>query len=126
MSVIKNVVGTNLEPCCQTPVTGFYRDGYCSTGPDDHGVHSVCAIVSKDFLKFSKERGNDLSTPMPSHGFPGLKPGDKWCLCASRWQEAFEADMAPGVVLASTHEDTLKHCKLEDLQRLAVDKAESK
>jgi uncharacterized protein len=126
MSIIKNVIGTNLEPCCTTPPTGFYRDGYCSTGPDDQGVHSVCAIVSKDFLKFSKERGNDLTTPMPAYGFAGLKPGDKWCLCATRWQEAFEADMAPGVVLAATHEATLKHCRLEDLKSLAVDTAESK
>jgi len=126
MSVIKNVLGTNLEPCCTSPVTGFYRDGYCSTGPEDLGVHTVCAVVSKDFLKFSKERGNDLSTPNPAYGFVGLKPGDSWCLCASRWQEAFEAGFAPAVVLASTHEASLKHCALDDLKSLAVDKTESK
>jgi uncharacterized protein len=125
MSVIKNVLGTNLEPCCTAPVTGFYRDGYCSTGPEDQGVHTVCAVVTKDFLKYSKEAGNDLSTPNPSYGFPGLKPGDKWCLCASRWQEAFEAGMAPSVVLAATHEASLKHCSLKDLKGLAV-KSESK
>jgi len=126
MSVIKNVLGTNLEPCCTSPVTGFYRDGYCSTGPEDLGVHTVCAVVSKDFLKFSKERGNDLSTPNPAYGFVGLKPGASWCLCASRWQEAFEAGFAPAVVLASTHEASLKHCALDDLKSLAVDKTESK
>jgi len=126
MSVIKNVLGTNLEPCCTAPATGFYRDGYCSTGPEDLGVHTVCAVVSKDFLKFSKEAGNDLSTPNPAYGFPGLKPGDKWCLCASRWQEAFEGGMAPSVVLAATHEASLKHCSLADLKAFAVDKTESK
>ena len=126
MSIIKNVMGTNLEPCCSSPVTGFYRDGYCSTGPEDLGVHTVCAVVTKDFLKFSKERGNDLSTANPAFGFAGLKPGDKWCLCASRWQEAFEAGMAPSVVLAATHEASLKHCQLDDLKGLSVDKTESK
>ena len=90
------------------------------------GLHTVCVVMTKDFLKFSKERGNDLSTANPSYGFPGLKPGDKWCLCASRWQEAFEAGMAPSVVLAATHEASLKHCQLSDLKGLAVDKTESK
>jgi uncharacterized protein (DUF2237 family) len=126
MSVIKNVLGTNLEPCCSEPVTGFYRDGYCSTSPEDLGVHSVCAVVSKEFLRFSKEVGNDLSTPNTAFGFPGLSPGDKWCLCASRWQDAFEAGVAPPVVLAATHADTLKYCRLEDLKALAVDKSQSK
>jgi hypothetical protein len=126
MSVVKNVLGTNLEPCCSEPVTGFYRDGYCSTGPEDLGVHSVCAVVSKDFLRYSKEVGNDLSTSNLSFGFPGLSPGDKWCLCASRWQEAFEAGMAPPVVLAATHQDSLKYCRLEDLKAVAVDKTQFK
>jgi uncharacterized protein (DUF2237 family) len=126
MSVIKNVLGTNLEPCCTSPATGFYRDGYCSTGPEDQGVHTVCAVVTKAFLNFSKERGNDLSTANPAYGFPGLKAGDKWCLCATRWQEAFEAGVAPSVVLAATHEASLKHCKLKDLKTLSVDKTESK
>ncbi|MBS2008546.1 MAG: DUF2237 domain-containing protein [Cyanobacteria bacterium SZAS TMP-1] len=126
MSVIKNVLGTNLEPCCSSPATGFYRDGYCTTGPEDLGLHTVCAVVSSEFLQFSREAGNDLSTPNPAYGFPGLKPGDKWCLCASRWQEAFEAGKAPSVVLTATHEASLKYCSIEDLKAFAVDKTESK
>ena len=110
----KNVLGTELSLCCRDPLTGFYRDGTCRTGADDLGVHTVCCRMTAQFLAFSKARGNDLSTPRP--GFPGLKPGDQWCLCAARWQEAFEAGMAPKVVLEATHEATLAFCKLEDLK----------
>lgn len=110
----KNVLGGELALCCRQPLTGFYRDGSCRTGSDDLGVHTVCARVTAEFLAFSKSRGNDLSTPRA--GFPGLKPGDKWCLCAARWQEAFEAGVAPKVVLEATHEATLSVVHLEDLQ----------
>ena len=92
-----NVLGGELEPCSFEPLTGFYRDGCCESGGDDEGVHSVCAVMTAEFLEFSREHGNDLSTPMPAHGFPGLVPGDRWCLCASRWQEAYEAGAAPAV-----------------------------
>ena len=111
----KNVLGGELALCCRDPLTGFYRDGTCRTGDDDHGVHTVCIRATAAFLAFSKSRGNDLSTAHPP-GFPGLKPGDQWCLCAARWQEAFEAGMAPQVVLEATHEATLAYCKLEDLK----------
>jgi uncharacterized protein len=110
----KNVLGGELTLCCRQPLTGFYRDGTCRTGSDDFGVHTVCARVTAEFLAFSKSRGNDLSTPRP--GFPGLKPDDKWCLCAARWQEAFDAGVAPKVVLEATHEATLQVVHLEDLQ----------
>lgn len=110
----KNVLGGPLQSCSTDPLTGFYRDGCCNTGPDDLGVHSVCVVMTKEFLAFSRSRGNDLSTPAP--GFPGLKPGDRWCLCAARWQEAFESGMAPKVVLEATHEATLKFVSLEDLE----------
>ncbi|MEM9225869.1 MAG: DUF2237 domain-containing protein [Pseudomonadota bacterium] len=103
----KNVLGTELQTCGTDPMTGFFRDGCCNTGPMDHGVHTVCARVTADFLAFSKARGNDLSTPRPAFQFPGLQPGDKWCLCAARWAEAYEAGMAPKVVLEATHEATL-------------------
>ncbi|MCU0526601.1 MAG: DUF2237 domain-containing protein [Elainella sp. Prado103] len=117
----KNVLGGQLEVCCTNPLTGFYRDGCCETGPDDRGVHVVCAQVTSAFLNFTRDRGNDLSTPMPMYGFPGLKPGDRWCLCASRWQEAFEAGAAPPVILAATHEAALNYVAIEDLQRHALD-----
>lgn len=117
----KNVLGTDLQPCSLDPLTGFYRDGCCNTGGDDAGVHTVCAIVTDEFLAFSKAAGNDLSTPMPQYGFPGLRDGDQWCLCAPRWQEAFEAGMAPRVVLAATHIQTLEWCGLDDLKAHAVD-----
>lgn len=110
----KNVLGGELAMCCRDPMTGFYRDGTCRTGSDDLGVHTVCTRMTAQFLAFSKSRGNDLSTP--HGGFPGLKAGDQWCLCAARWQEAFEAGMAPKVVLEATHEATLAFVKLEDLQ----------
>ena len=116
-----NVFGQPLEPCGLDPLTGFYRDGCCNTGYDDTGIHTVCIRATAKFLAFSKQRGNDLSTPMPEFGFPGLKPGDQWCLCAPRWQEAYEAGMAPQVVLAATHELTLEWCDRAALIAHAVD-----
>jgi uncharacterized protein (DUF2237 family) len=116
-----NVFGQPLEPCGLDPMTGFYRDGCCNTDYDDTGIHTVCVRVSAKFLAFSKQRGNDLSTPMPQFGFPGLKPGDQWCLCAGRWKEALDAGMAPPVVLAATHEETLAIVPLAELKRYAVD-----
>lgn len=117
----RNVLGEKLQSCSEDPVTGFYRDGCCNVGPDDLGVHSVCVRVTAGFLEFSKARGNDLSTPMPQFGFAGLKPGDQWCLCAARWQEAFEANAAPKVVLRATHEATLHFVALDDLKKHALD-----
>ncbi|MET0719942.1 MAG: DUF2237 domain-containing protein [Pseudolabrys sp.] len=118
-----NVLGEPLEMCSMKPMTGFYRDGCCNTGREDIGSHTVCVVVTAAFLDFSKSCGNDLSTPVPEFGFQGLKPGDRWCLCAPRWQEAFEANQAPRVVLRATHEGALSHCSLGDLKRLAVDLA---
>ena len=103
----RNVLGGELIPCSMNPVTGFFRNGCCETGPDDLGLHTVCAVMSAEFLAFSRSTGNDLSTPHPQFGFKGLKPGDRWCLCAPRWKEALDAGMAPQVVLESTHEETL-------------------
>jgi uncharacterized protein (DUF2237 family) len=117
----RNVLGEPLDFCTIKPMTGFYRDGCCNTGQEDVGSHTVCAIMTLAFLEFSKSRGNDLSTPVPEVGFPGLKPGDRWCLCAPRWQEAFEAGQAPRVVLRATHEGALASCSLADLKRYAVD-----
>ena len=117
----KNILGGALISCCMDPITGFYRTGFCQVGSDDLGVHAVCIEATSDFLTFSKQAGNDLSTPNSHFGFPGLKPGDKWCLCASRWQEAFEAGCAPPVVLESTHERALDFCRLDDLKRHALD-----
>lgn len=117
----RNVLGGPLADCCNNPVTGFFRDGCCNTGPDDHGAHVVCVQVTKEFLEFSVARGNDLSTPMPDFGFPGLKPGDRWCLCAARWREALRAGMAPSVVLTGTHERALDYVTLEELKKLALD-----
>lgn len=108
MTEAKNVLGTNLEICCTSPLTGFYRDGFCSTGGQDFGMHVVCAQMTPAFLEFTKSQGNDLSTPVPQFNFPGLQPGDCWCLCAARWQEAFEAGVAPPVVLAATHARALE------------------
>ena len=116
-----NVYGEPIAPCCTDPMTGFYRTGCCETGGDDHGVHTVCAVMTEDFLAFSRSVGNDLSTPMPDYRFPGLKEGDQWCLCANRWQQALEAGMAPKVVLAATHLRTLEFVDLADLERHAVD-----
>ena len=119
----RNVLGGPLATCSNDPLTGFRRTGCCDTGPDDRGVHVVCAQLTAEFLAFSRSRGNDLITPRPEHGFPGLKPGDRWCLCASRWQEALEAGVAPPVVLAATHEAALELVRREDLLRYAVDVA---
>jgi uncharacterized protein len=119
----RNVFGGQLENCSLKPLTGFYRTGCCDTGSDDVGSHTVCVIVTEGFLRFSRMCGNDLSTPMPEFGFPGLKAGDRWCLCAPRWQEAFEAGEAPRVVLRATHEGALAYCELADLKRHAVDLA---
>lgn len=104
----KNVLGTTLKPCCYQPKTGFYRDGFCRTGPEDVGTHVVCAIMTEEFLVYTKSQGNDLSTPIPMYQFPGLKPGDKWCLCASRWKQAYKAGKAPEVDLEATHEKALE------------------
>ena len=116
----RNVLGGCLLSCSTEPLTGFYRNGRCNTGPEDGGCHAVCAVVTAEFLRFSAERGNDLSTPRPEHGFPGLQPGDRWCLCAARWQEALRGGCAPQVTLEATEEAALHHCKLEDLQRHAA------
>jgi uncharacterized protein len=117
----KNVLGGDLEACSYDPLTGFYRDGCCESGGDDPGVHAVCALMTAEFLEFSKAQGNDLSTPVPEHGFPGLQPGDRWCLCASRWQEAYDAGAAPSVHLAATHARSLEWCTLDALRAHAVD-----
>jgi uncharacterized protein len=119
----RNVLGEPLEICSFKPMTGFYRDGCCNTGREDVGSHTVCAVMTAEFLAFSKARGHDLSTPKPEFGFSGLKPGDRWCVCAPHWHEAFEGNKAPRVVLRATHEGALTHCKLADLKRLAVDLA---
>lgn len=117
----KNVLGERLEVCSLSPMTGFLRNGCCDTGPEDVGSHTVCAVMTEEFLGFSKSRGNDLSTPVPRFGFPGLKPGDRWCLCAPRWQDASQAGHPPRVVLRATHEGALAHCSLADLKRFAID-----
>jgi uncharacterized protein (DUF2237 family) len=116
-----NVLGEKLEVCGTDPQTGFYRDGCCNTGPDDLGAHVVCVVLTEEFLEYSKSKGNDLSTPRPEFGFEGLKGGDSWCLCASRWQEAFEAGCAPRVKLKATHRSALKHSTLNDLKGHSMD-----
>lgn len=116
-----NVLGEPLQSCSFDPLTGFYRSGCCEVGGDDTGVHAVCAVMTSEFLEFSKSMGNDLSTPMPQYGFKGLVDGDQWCLCAPRWQEAFEAGHAPNVRLASTHMAALEFCDLDALKRHAID-----
>ena len=118
----KNVLGGELKVCCTSPMTGFYRDGYCKTGVNDAGRHTVCAEVTEEFLEFSVNAGNDLVTPHPEWGFPGLKPGDKWCLCVLRWREAFEAGVAPPVILESTNESSLRHVTLDDLKKHAMER----
>ena len=115
-----NVLGGPLAPCGGQPRTGFYRNGCCDTGAEDMGVHTVCVLVSAEFLEFSASVGNDLGTPRPEFGFAGLRPGDRWCLCASRWTEAFEAGIAPQVVLEATHARTLEWADLADLRAHAV------
>ncbi|MAS09027.1 DUF2237 domain-containing protein [Salinisphaera sp.] len=117
----RNVLGEPLAGCCDAPVTGFYRDGFCRTGQADIGRHVVCAVVTDDFLEFSARRGNDLSTPHPEFEFPGLKAGDRWCLCAARWAEAQEAGVAPRVALTATHEAALEIIDLADLKAHAID-----
>ena len=117
----RNVLGGTLENCSLKPMTGFFRNGCCDTGAEDVGSHTVCIVATAEFLAFSKSRGNDLSTPMPEFGFAGLVPGDRWCLCAPRWQQALEAEAAPRVVLRATEAGALSWCALEDLKRYAVD-----
>lgn len=121
----RNVLGGSLGVCCLAPITGFYRTGTCLTGPEDTGQHTVCAQMSEEFLAFSKMRGNDLSTPQPGFGFPGLQPGDCWCLCVLRWKEALAVNMAPPVMLAATHEAALKYVTLEELIQHALDAPDS-
>src|SRR5215468_4871817 len=116
----KNVLGGRLESCSIRPMTGFFRNGCCDTSPEDAGSHTVCAVMTAEFLAFSKASGNDLSTPMPEAAFPGLSPGDRWCLCAPRWKEALDAGMAPQVVLESTHEETLAIVPLGVLKDYAI------
>ena len=115
-----NIFGEEMDACCFDPLTGWKRDGYCNTDDFDHGSHVVCCEVTDAFLAFSKERGNDLSTPRPEFNFPGLKEGDRWCLCAMRWQEAFEAGVAPRVFLESCHQKALEFVNLEDLEQHAM------
>ena len=121
ISAQKNVLGENLKPCCEENNTGYFRDGFCHVNQFEQGNHSVCAIVSEEFLAFSKSRGNDLTAPSPEARFPGLEPGDKWCLCADRWQEALDAKVAPKVVLSATHQACLEKISLDDLKPHAID-----
>lgn len=116
----RNVLGGELEDCSLSPLTGFYRDGCCNTGAGDSGVHVVCVVTTREFLTFSRERGNDLVTPNPYYRFPGLQPGDRWCLCASRWKEALEGGVAPPVVLEATHISALEFVDLTDLKAHAA------
>ena len=116
-----NVLGGPLASCSQDPVTGFFRDGCCNTGPADQGLHTVCAVMTDEFLAYSKAAGNDLSTPMPDYGFPGLKAGDQWCLCAGRWEQARQNGKAPRIRLAATNKASLLVCELDDLKAHAID-----
>jgi uncharacterized protein (DUF2237 family) len=122
ISPAKNVLGGPLETCSLAPLTGFFRDGCCNTNEQDQGLHVVCIRTTAEFLQFSKRAGNDLSTPQPTFGFPGLKPNDRWCLCAARWKEALDAGCPPPVFLAGTHEAVLKIVAFEDLERHALDR----
>lgn len=117
----KNVLGGELETCSEQPLTGFYRTGCCDTGPEDVGRHTVCAIVTAEFLEFSRQQGNDLITPAPQFGFPGLKPGDRWCLCLGRWVEAFQAGKAPWILLRATHESVRQVVPMEILNQYAYE-----
>ncbi len=117
----KNVLGTELECCCMDPVTGFFRNGKCDTNGEDAGMHTVCVVATREFLAFSKKAGNDLSTPVPEYDFPGLKPGDKWCLCLQRWVEAYNADSAPKIMLAATHASALEFIDMDVLRDFAAD-----
>ncbi|MGA9379994.1 MAG: DUF2237 domain-containing protein [Phormidium sp.] len=121
MTGARNVLGGDLQTCCTSPMTGFYRDGKCNTGAGDMGAHIVCAQLTEEFLTFSKKRGNDLSTPVPAFNFPGLKPGDRWCLCALRWKEALDAGVAPPVILSSTHASSVEYVSLNELKAHALD-----
>lgn len=124
MSLPKNVLGKELKPCSYEPLTGFCRDGYCLTGGSDHGVHVVCAVMTAEFLEFTASVGNDLSTPIHEYEFPGLQPGNRWCLCVSRWKEAHAAGCAPAVYLAATHMTTLEYVDLDVLIEHAIDPPE--
>lgn len=121
MTQARNVIGGELQTCCTSPMTGFYRDGKCSTGAGDVGAHIICTQVTQEFLAFSKSQGNDLSTPVPAFDFPGLKPGDCWCVCASRWKEALDAGVAAPVVLAATHALAVEYVSLDELKQHALD-----
>ena len=121
MKLAKNVLGGPLRACCMSPMTGFFRNGSCDTCEDDQGKHVVCVQITAEFLEYSKSVGNDLSTAHEEFHFPGLQPGDKWCLCALRWQQAFEAGKAPNVFLEASHEESLDYIKLEDLKTFAVE-----
>jgi uncharacterized protein (DUF2237 family) len=116
----KNVLGQPLQQCGCTPITGFYRNGFCETGARDHGSHTVCAVMTEEFLAFTKKRGNDLSSPAPQFNFPGLKSGDRWCLCVSRWKEAYDAGVAPPVILEATHERALGIASIDELRDSGV------
>jgi hypothetical protein len=116
-----NVFGEEMSPCSTQPMTGFYRTGCCDTGPEDFGQHTVCAQMTADFLQFSIEKGNDLSTPAPQYGFPGLKPGDRWCLCVDRWIEAYQAGKAPWIYLKATHQSVLKSVSMDILIQFSVE-----
>jgi uncharacterized protein (DUF2237 family) len=120
VATARNVLGGTLEPCSMRPLTGFFRDGCCNTGPSDAGSHTVCAVMTLEFLEFSRRAGNDLLTPRPEFGFPGLKQGDRWCVCAARWLEAFEIGLAPPVVLEATHERALEVLDLPELKAYAA------
>ena len=117
----KNVFGEPLATCCTSPMTGYFRTGCCDTGPQDAGAHVVCVQVTQAFLDFTRSMGNDLSTPLPAVGFPGLKPGDRWCVCAGRWKQALEAGLAPPVMLTGTHEAALDYVSMSDLKKHAID-----
>jgi uncharacterized protein len=121
LAMLTNVLGTNLRSCCSDPATGFYRDGYCRTGPEDTGLHTVCAKMTRDFLDYSVLMGNDLVTPHPEWGFAGLEPGDRWCICVTRWKEALERGVAPPVDLEATHSSALEFVSLEELQPHALE-----
>ncbi|MGB5943512.1 MAG: DUF2237 domain-containing protein [Leeuwenhoekiella sp.] len=115
-----NILGTPLQPCCFSPITGYFRDGFCKTIAEDHGTHVICAVMTQEFLKYTASRGNDLSTPRPQWEFPGLQPGDKWCLCVSRWLQAVSAGVAPQIVLESCHEKALEYAELSLFKRHAI------
>ena len=123
MTEARNVLGGKLETCCTSPMTGFYRDGKCNTGGGDFGAHVVCSQMTEEFLEFTKSRGNDLSTPVPAFDFPGLKPGDQWCLCAARCTEARDAGVAPPLILSATHASALEYASVEELKQHALDLA---